>query len=580
MSEGSKLALFAVALTVLFIAALVNAALHTRNSSPSPSRDDFTTPSLDCKVPYPDNIKDTVPAGCPNVIQTSLKLISMVNDSIDITTNNLFTYIIQDGENNLSADVRLADWWCAMKKYLVKSNRLEEKELRFGQAKQGSLTTESMIQGCVKNIGESCGDLAPPKDQLLSFPEVYWYIDDINLATEDIRPGQTCDASKCGKGPGGQITGNCKDGVLCDCVRGWGGENCLTPGGGCNGCNHYNLGVYRSQGLDNSSKNMVASGPYNAPSDCNAESCNTKDVITMGKPGAFGVCTDAVKKGTCSTQDCCLYPSCAMCANTEISYIKYRDSPEEMAEFMYQRAIWQNLIKDPKGLGWTLPDGTPQAFPMFSNEVAHDWNFPDIDGIIVGTTQKIDKGTGTLCPNGKCLCTGMNNGVPICGTFDGFGIWTWTNFCKFVEAFALKTRIYEFGLYSGQFLYPHWINADQYEWTVNKENGGIKLHLYQGGWGSIDDVDVARKNIKGIWTDCATFANNQKLYAVHMAIDHTKNAMTKDFVLELANMIKKPTKLGAVISATPKYGFDLTGVEQQFGGYMFSGNTCESAKWY
>ena len=561
MSLKAELITIAVVSAVTLLIALGVAALNTR--------DNFTPPALDCKVPYPDNIKDTVPPGCPNVIQTSLKLISMVNDSIDTSKNNLFTYIIQDGENNLSADVRLADWWCAMKKYLVKPNRLEEKELRFGQAKQGSLTTQSMIEGCIKNIGESCGDLAPPKDQLLSFPEVYWYLDDINLATEDIRPGQTCDPSKCGKGPNGQITGQCKDGDLCDCVRGWGGENCLLPGGGCNGCNHYNLDIYRSQGLSNSSQHMVASGPYKPPSDCNVDSCDTNDIITMGKPGAFGVCTDAVKKGTCSTQDCCLYPSCAMCANTEISYIKYRDSPEEMADFMYQRAIWQNLIKDPKGLGWTLPDGTPQAFPMFSNEVSHDWNFPDIDGIIVGTNQ----GKGNKC-------TGMKNGVPICGTFDGFGTWTWTNYCKFIEAFAGKTRIYEFGLYSGQFLYPHWINAEPYEWTINKQNGGIRLHLYQGGWGSIDDVDTARKNIRGIWSDCATFANNQKLYAVHMAIDHTKNAMTKDFVLELANMIKKPTKLGAVISATPKYGFDLTGVDQQVGGYMFTDNTCESAKWY
>lgn len=512
-----------------------------------------------CKSPYPNLPKDPLPPkGCPNVIQNAMKLMAVVNSKIDRSTSPLFTYILQDGENNLSGDARLQDWWCAMKKYLVNNGpaSISASEMKFGQAKQESLTTDALLKACVINRGMACNEAGPTLDNLVTFPETYWYIDDIQFATADISPTSTCDPSVC-KDPHGSCSGS-----LCKCNLGWGGVNCQTLGAGCSGCDHNNLGKERTEKI------------YTPSSSCMG--CNNS-AVSGGDPGSFAACMAMTKeveppKG-CSDEACCHYAGCVPCGydkegnpNMRVSYIKYRNDPDAMAELMYKNAVFQNLVKM-KG-GWTDAEGNVRAFPMFSNEVAHDWSFPE-DGINISGTVY---GTGD-----KCLA--MANGLPICGTFDGFGMWTWQNFCRFVEKFAELSEMNEFGLYGTEFLYPHWINAPEYQW----KNPNIKLHLYLGGWPIVQGaVDQSRSRIKTMWSSVAKFVNTQKLYATHFAVDVASGVMDVDFIVQLASMIKHPTKLGAIISAAPKYGFstESLGFAEQPGGYNYSGTTCESAEWW
>ena len=82
---------------------------------------------------------------------------------------------------------------------------------------------------------------------------------------------------------------------------------------------------------------------------------------------------------------------------------------------------------------------------MFSNEVSHNW-----PGIVDGT------GTNK---NNTCLTRSNNFGSNTCGTFDGFGTWTWKKFKNFLDLFVAKHKLNKIGIYEWQFVPPQWLKG-------------------------------------------------------------------------------------------------------------------------
>ena len=272
------------------------------------------------------------------------------------------------------------------------------------------------------------------------------------------------------------------------------------------------------------------------------ERCNYF-ISTPGPPmnnnaAAFSCCKSYCGPG------CCLWSGCMACGfdtdgkpNKDNVYLLFMNQPENLAKFFV------NVSKiDGTYDAWTQNPGT---FPMFSNEVGHDWI---IDGSVEGggfdtvsapTAQSDDyknKNVGVK-PSGKYIVYGtpaaMNNPDPpsmtdammkaagqgkygdkttgyptsstpsklcgamkwqagngyICGTFDGLGIWKWSKVIDFFCEFSQLTGIQEIGLYDAQFLMPHWFDQDDPDLKTAKERAanlkvakGVKpVPTYKGG---------------------------------------------------------------------------------------------------
>jgi hypothetical protein len=242
---------------------------------------------------------------------------------------------------------------------------------------------------------------------------------------------------------------------------------------------------------------------------------------------------------------------------------------------------------------------------MFSNEVAHDWTVnPDIPGIggikagiqtltskssyhVYGTTQQNK-------PDDTALCLAMRYKAMnsyICGTFDGFGIWTWSNFCAFIEEFSTLTKLTGFGVYDAQFIMPHWSNAPSYKF----ENTAIELHVYLGAWPNLAVTDPKTKlppegdaNTMSVpfWKDICNFCGNQPgIVGLYMDVDdsgrkskyNTTSFLTPENLAMFANTaqvtIPHLKYLGAVITANPGDGYRTPGVDvkdqEQPGGNTY-----------
>ncbi len=108
-------------------------------------------------------------------------------------------------------------------------------------------------------------------------------------------------------------------------------------------------------------------------------------------------------------------PACQQCMNA--IYQKMRNNPSEMLDAMSKYI--------------THDYSTDGVCPLFSLETAH---------------------FGGNSPQTNCIANVFNPNANFCGTFDGFGNWSWDAFSKFLDLFAQKYNTKDIGIYEFQFL--------------------------------------------------------------------------------------------------------------------------------
>jgi len=273
--------------------------------------------------------------------------------------------------------------------------------------------------------------------------------------------------------------------------------------------------------------------------------------------------------------------------NNQNIYLGFLNDPENMAKFFYFSAVATGDVKIWQGEANDSP--SPGTVPMFSNEVAHDWLVdPSKKG--VDSLQRLSKsnlvtnstdptkpyavyGTTALDnPGAANLCGAMKHnsfGGYLCGTFDGFGIWTWGNMVKFLVTFADLCGLTELAIYDAQFLMPHWLSEKLDPSAFKLKNGKpLKLHLYLGGWPNL----AYTNDNDGLWADICTFCGNNQaaIKYVYMDIDASgfkPKDITSSYLVpsklailakQLIDSYKNPKTdlvLGAVITCKPLDGF-------------------------
>jgi hypothetical protein len=375
--------------------------------------------------------------GCPNIIEMMINFYGEVNKEIKILREKkrleipYFTRFIQDTENNGSATARYGNWLQACITYILptlpesfydydsgKSYGGKEriKIFRFGKAGSGSTNAEDIFKemtcaGSSDTSDNTCDLLKV--ENMIAYPEVYWYNDGLAKAS-------------------------------------------------CRGCSHDMPDLYRN--------------------------AKTKDVCTLDtpdgdKPDIPGACTgkcanflgddfdfqhdydhdhsgvsyfEQAKQAGCEPCGHCL--SCIPCGydeqgniNKRIPYIKYLKDPVGLAEYMITDAMVtgvDNLWK------------RPNTIPMFSNELAHNFTAEESKTVAFNANDlnsSSQYGEPCLARKKYKDADGKETvGGDMCGTFDGFGLWTWEDFYTFLQVFSKKTEIKDLGVYDAQFISDEW----------------------------------------------------------------------------------------------------------------------------
>ena len=461
-----------------------------------------------------------------------------------------------------------------------------------------------------------------------------------------------CGNKQCGNDGCGGTCGTCVEGVTCG-DDGICGGTVGPHGGTCNPpCAAGSVCVEGHCASSGSTCTKTMLAALGGEDRCNYF-INPQAPPMNNNAAAFSCCKSYCGPG------CCLWSGCMACGfaadgkpNKDNVYLLFMNQPKNLAEFFV------NVSKiDGTYDVWTQNPGT---FPMFSNEVGHDWI---IDGSVKGggittvsapTAQSGDYKNVGVNPSSKYIVYGTpaakNNpdspsmtdammkaagnktydestaGYPtnktpsklcgamkwqagngyICGTFDGLGIWKWSQVINFFCEFSRLTGIQEIGLYDAQFLMPHWFDQDDpdlkdaktkaksltvadgvtpvptYKGGTAQKTYALKLHLYLGGWpnfavtGDTSKDHDASQQAQGMWTDICLFCkqNNDLIKYVYIDTDasglkigdgvvQSVPFLTPNKMADLATQLiaaygsKAPDNLvlGAVITAKPKYGF-------------------------
>ncbi len=482
-----------------------------------------------------------------------------------------------------------------------------------------------------------------------------------------------CGNKQCGDDGCGGTCGTCADGITCgdDGIcggtvgpHGGGDGTCSPPCAAGSVC----VGGHCASSGASCTKPMLSG--IGGKDHCNYF-INPDGPRMNNNAAAFSCCMSYCGQG------CCLWPGCMACGfdtqgnpNKDNVYLLFMNQPKNLAEFFV------NVSKiDGTYEAWTQNPGT---FPMFSNEVGHDWIITDsekkggITTVSAPTAQSGEyDGVGVDPSSGKYivygtpaapknpdadivdgmmkaagsktygkdtpgyptsstpskLCGAMKwqagNGY-ICGTFDGLGIWKWSQVINFFCEFSRLTGIQEIGLYDAQFLMPHWFEGQDdpdlakakrnaasitvadgvkpvptYKGGPVKNTYALKLHLYLGGWpnfavtGDTSKDHDATQQAQGMWTDICLFCqqNNELIKYVYIDTDasglkigggsvQSVPFLTPNKMVELASQLidayggkaAENLVLGAVITANPKYGF-LPPKDQDKGKYLPSSST-------
>jgi len=121
---------------------------------------------------------------------------------------------------------------------------------------------------------------------------------------------------------------------------------------------------------------------------------------------------------------------------------KNRNDPQGMINDILKYKSLDNKSKD-------IVKNDRNVWPMFSNEISHNWKASD--GGPNGTGDSIDGQENT---NNTCIS--RKYGGDTCGTFDGFGNWDWDKFEEFLQKYADKYGLKQLGIYEWQFISPQW----------------------------------------------------------------------------------------------------------------------------
>ncbi|MBI4511504.1 MAG: hypothetical protein HY698_17860 [Deltaproteobacteria bacterium] len=182
------------------------------------------------------------------------------------------------------------------------------------------------------------------------------------------------------------------------------------------------------------------------PSEC--ESC--KDPACAGAVSFFtsGDPYDQCMRSGCPASCCkclgcvpCRYDATGAVPNPAIIYQKYLNQPVAMADAVVDAITTYALLDNLK---------RENTWSMFSIELAHDWR--DISDPVSGKRYSADGATSTSADT----CVARRYGGDICGTFDGFGNWSWEAFEQFLYEYHRRTGITKIAIYEWQFVFPEW----------------------------------------------------------------------------------------------------------------------------
>jgi len=171
-----------------------------------------------------------------------------------------------------------------------------------------------------------------------------------------------------------------------------------------------------------------------------------------------GPYTEPTCKGKCPTHFSCMYPpdECTAdqidrCSNYCANTIYDSHDPEAVAANLVLNGV------SAEGISCIQDNSQGKTWPMFSIEML---NNPFKNGK----------------PTASCIQT--KYGGNSCGTFNGFGSWSWPEFQKFLDAFYAKTKAPQMAVYEWQFVPPTWMNDGI---KVQRGSRPYKLALWHEG---------------------------------------------------------------------------------------------------
>ena len=378
-------------------------------------------PNVSCA--FPKN-----PSGCPNQLQVAFRFLAKVNEvARQKGAKSFFSSVIVDKENVSSPDKEnyAADLFLYVNsalKYLVNDY---VPHVEIGQAGQGSMTPQSLMSAGVKyckKFGDTdyCNSLTnlPDSISIITYPEFYWY--------GELKP----------KGCVGcpQTLENVKDQL------GATGVDVIKNSDLCSGCEDIKqyLKYYTPENMN--MNNVCQNGVCTA----SGAVCNPDKHC-----GVFTLYDKCIQSGC--NEICCKSIGCVPCKynetggspNTAVIYQKNANNPDGLLEDLDTYANINTYVKDISSKGLNV-------CPMFSNEISHDWNM-DYNGKRYSIS-----GQGTDVEN---TCVTRKYGNDTCGTFDGFGNWTWDAFEQFLTKFTEKHGLKQIGIYEWQFVPPEWLEG-------------------------------------------------------------------------------------------------------------------------
>ena len=372
--------------------------------------------------------------GCPNIIETMINFYGEVNkeikklESINRVKIPYFTRFIQDTENNGTATARYGNWLQACINYILPTlpnpyydydsgesyyteNRI--KIFRFGKAGSGSTNAADVFKEMICAGSEMSNDLNACNiikiENMIAYPEVYWYNDGLAKAS-------------------------------------------------CRGCSHDMPSLYRdAKTIDVCKSETPVQDKPNMPGACTGDCAKFLDLDFQNDYYHEGKSYfQQAKEAGCESCGHCL--SCIPCGynedggiNKRIPYIKFLKDPVGLVDYM---------VNDAEETGIDILWKIPNTIPMFSNELAHNFTAEE-SGTVAFNANDLNSnsiyGKSCLARQKYIDNDGKETvGGDMCGTFDGFGLWTWEYFYKFLQAFSKKTGIQDLGVYDAQFISDEW----------------------------------------------------------------------------------------------------------------------------
>ncbi len=158
----------------------------------------------------------------------------------------------------------------------------------------------------------------------------------------------------------------------------------------------------------------------------------------------YDSCKQSCPEACCKCLGCvpCRHDPAGNAPNPAILYQQHLNQPKPMAKAVVAAVEKLHLLDNLK---------QPNTWSMFSLELAHDWGaIPDP---VSGKTYQAN-GADSTSPH---TCIARKFGGDICGTFDGFGNWSWEAFEQFLTEYHALTGIKKMAIYEWQFVFPEWL---------------------------------------------------------------------------------------------------------------------------